>query len=459
MMTMFSKKNLFWCFVTALLSCTYLVCSQSLDDDLENLINEIFAQDNNQPDRQCSQIEQELRGCHDCYPCNHSVIAHYDRRMTEVRQISLINAACAPTKVCCVSQSVLVLNRISPDACGRRVETGRRRSKPRSILHGEYPWQAHVFQKKNRDTKFLCAATLIDADARALITSAGCVRGASADSLYVTWDVPADARGKMAVVEKVVLHEEYRPGEETRARALVASAGCVRGASADSLYVTWDVPADARGKMAVVEKVVLHEGMHNKRNTQVPLLRSAHRRGRALVASAGCVRGASADSLYVTWDVPADARGKMAVVEKVVMHEGYKPDTKHNDIAVIKLRSVSDIPEYAAPICLPTAAPPNGIACATVATNDYRINTFIPQRKVCTTGKGVPLDSSQICASTVGGGDYFPRQGAALMCQPPRSDNDEAVYVLYGIASFSVNDSLSIYTNVAEFLQWLAKHI
>ncbi|KAG7298346.1 hypothetical protein JYU34_017949 [Plutella xylostella] len=345
MMTMFSKKHLFWCFVTALLSCTYLVCSQSLDDDLENLINEIFAQDNNQPDRQCSQIEQELRGCHDCYPCNHSVIAHYDRRMTEVRQISLINAACAPTKVCCVSQSVLVLNRISPDACGRRVETGRRRSKPRAILHGEYPWQAHVFQRKNRDTKFLCAATLIDADARALITSAGCVRGASADSLYVTWDVPADARGKMAVVEKVVLHE------------------------------------------------------------------------------------------------------------------GYKPDTKHNDIAVIKLRSVSDIPEHASPICLPTAAPPNGIACATVATNDYRINTFIPQRKVCTTGKGVPLDDSQICASTVGGGDYFPRQGAALMCQPPRSDNDEPVYVLYGITSFSVNDSLSIYTNVAEFLQWLAKHI
>ncbi|CAG9106497.1 unnamed protein product [Plutella xylostella] len=385
MMTMFSKNHMFWCFVTAVLSCTYLVCSQSLDDDLENLINEIFAQDNNQPDRQCSQIEQELRGCHDCYPCNHSVIAHYDRRMTEVRQISLINAACAPTKVCCVSQSVLVLNRISPDACGRRVETGRRRSKPRAILHGEYPWQAHVFQKKNRDTKFLCAATLIDADARALVTSAGCVRGASADSLYVTWDVPADARGKMAVVEK------------TRARALVASAGCVRGASADSLYVTWDVPADARGKMAVVETVVLHEG--------------------------------------------------------------YKPDTKHNDIAVIKLRSVSDIPEHAAPICLPSAAPPNGIACATVATNDYRINTFIPQRKVCTTGKGVPLDGSQICASTVGGGDYFPRQGAALMCQPPRSDNDEAVYVLYGITSFSVNDSLSIYTNVAEFLQWLAKHI
>ncbi|XP_048003623.1 uncharacterized protein LOC125239899 isoform X2 [Leguminivora glycinivorella] len=203
--------------VLAIAQCTVAVTEPSLDE----IINEIFGISESEDDSKvglpgCNDLEGSGRGCQECYFCNHSLIQDSRIRGGHV-ELQLKDSSCATTQICCVQQQDLVNYRLS-DACGINNPDGKprkRRSAPRAVLQGEFPWRAWVYKKNSRTP--LCAASFVHEDTMALLTLASCVQGLSAEGLEVAF-VKA---GQKAAVAKVVVHSGYKTGQETNNIAIL----------------------------------------------------------------------------------------------------------------------------------------------------------------------------------------------------------------------------------------------
>ncbi|XP_063544191.1 transmembrane protease serine 11D-like [Cydia strobilella] len=104
------------------------------------------------------------------------------------------------------------------DACGINNPDGKprkRRSAPRAVLQGEFPWRAWVYKKNSRTP--LCAASFVQEDTMALLTLASCVQGLSAEGLEVAFV----KGGQRAAVGKVTVHSGYKAGQDTNNIAIL----------------------------------------------------------------------------------------------------------------------------------------------------------------------------------------------------------------------------------------------
>ncbi|XP_063391048.1 uncharacterized protein LOC134676586 [Cydia fagiglandana] len=232
------------------------------EPSLDEIIKEIFGISEDEDDSKvglpgCNDLEGSGRGCQECYFCNHSLIQDSRIKGGHV-ELQLKDSSCATTQICCVQQQDLVNYRLS-DACGINNPDGKprkRRSAPRAVLQGEFPWRAWVY-KKNSLTP-LCAASFVHEDTMALLTLASCVQGLSAEDL----DVAFVKGGQRASVGKLTVHSGYKAGQDFEKTfqlmvlLTLTLASCVQGLSAEGL----DVAFVKGGQRAAVGKLTVHSG-------------------------------------------------------------------------------------------------------------------------------------------------------------------------------------------------------
>ncbi|CAK1587426.1 unnamed protein product [Parnassius mnemosyne] len=173
-----------------------------------------------------------------------------------------------------------------------------------------------------------------------------------------------------------------------------------------------------------------------------------------VLTSATCVHNYLPNDLIVSFSRDRDEE---IDVEAIKVHESYqnkKPNI--NDIALLKLNKTREgVASWVKPVCYPHFPPMHATTCTTMADLDYFINPVIPLPEKCKI-KNKELHVSQICAIAPPE-DYDPEIGTGLFCPNSLRTGTSNLYI-YGIA-LEHHESITIYTNVSHFVQWIDHNI
>ncbi|XP_026494158.1 salivary plasminogen activator alpha 1-like [Vanessa tameamea] len=195
--------------------------------------------------------------------------------------------------------------------------------------------------------------------------------------------------------------------------------------------------------------------VHSKSNPNVPLCAAVFisEESRALMTSAYCIEQYPEDTMVVRFSkdhyYPYD-------VKKVYIHKYFDSETRYNDIAILGLKYDDSLPSWVKPVCRSETKGLFATSCVAVSSEDYYVNTVIPQQSKCVEGN-IPLDNSFIC--TIGArNDYEPEVGGGLIC--PEEAVKSIYYMAYGITLYrSGTTSIMVHTNVTHFHGWIQDQI
>ncbi|XP_064542286.1 serine protease grass-like [Drosophila montana] len=161
--------------------------------------------------------------------------------------------------------------------------------------------------------------------------------------------------------------------------------------------------------------------------------------------------------------------------ERIIVHEDYSQQSKHNDIALVKLSRDVEFKQHIRPICLPVNATlqqqpeemeefqvtgwgktENGFMSDNIMEskilNKPRENCLFFQRDI---------RKSQLCAGNLGKDSCNGDSGGPLLYLSEYNENQR--YVQFGIVSYGSpscgNGYPAVYTNVGSYMRWIADKI
>ncbi|KAK7877795.1 hypothetical protein WMY93_031555 [Mugilogobius chulae] len=162
-------------------------------------------------------------------------------------------------------------------------------------------------------------------------------------------------------------------------------------------------------------------------------------------------------------------------VEKVALHQNYKPDTYHNDIALIKLRTPVSFSRYIVPACLPTRdfaekvlmREPDGIVSGFGRLGEYaRPSTVLQrlampyvERQRCLESTQFRISKHMFCAGYESGGKDACQGDSG----GPHVTRFRGTYFITGIVSWGEGcarkGKFGVYTQVSKYIKWIRQGI
>ncbi|EDW59936.2 serine protease grass [Drosophila virilis] len=162
--------------------------------------------------------------------------------------------------------------------------------------------------------------------------------------------------------------------------------------------------------------------------------------------------------------------------EKIIVHEDYSQQSKHNDIALVKLSRDVEFKRHIRPICLPVNATLQqqpeemeefhvtgwGKTEKELVSDDPKETAILKkQRDVCQKFFVSEVRKSQLCAGNLGKDSCNGDSGGPLLYLSEYNENQR--YVQFGIVSYGSidcgNEYPGVYTNVGSYMRWIADKI
>ncbi|EDW59937.2 serine protease grass [Drosophila virilis] len=162
--------------------------------------------------------------------------------------------------------------------------------------------------------------------------------------------------------------------------------------------------------------------------------------------------------------------------EGIIVHEDYSQQSKHNDIALVKLSKDVEFKRHIRPICLPVNATlqqqPEGMEEFHITgwgktehelLSDIPMESKIPNkpREDCQRSFYTDIRKSQLCAGNLGKDSCNGDSGGPLLYLSEY--NEKQRYVQFGIVSYGSTNCgdgyPGVYTNVGSYMRWIADKI